>query len=186
MFINAETSSAEQLLPSSRWYAIYTKHQHEKKSAELLARKRIEVYLPLYDCVRQWQDRRKKLEVPLFPGYVFVRSTLENRIDILRTPGVFFIVESAGRACSVPDRDVESMRTMSHSRAAIQPHPFLQGGDYVRIHRGPFTGVQGILTRVKGQHRIVLCVELLRKAVSVEIMASDAEKIEKPIAAGRG
>lgn len=179
MHLDASNSQYEVKPADPRWYAIYTKHHHEKKSADLLARKGIEAYLPLYRSVRQWQDRKKKLDVPLFPGYVFIRSTLENRTEILGTPGVFFIVASVGQSCWIPDQDIESMRTMTKSRALIEPHPFLRSGDYVRIRRGPLEGVQGILTRVKNQDRVVLCVELLRKAVSVEIVITDVEKMRE-------
>jgi len=173
---------------TARWYAVYTKHQHERKSADLLARKGIEVYLPLYRCVRQWQDRKKKLVLPLFPGYVFFRSTLSDRTEILGTPGVFFIVTSAGRACPIPDQDIHSLQTMTNSQAVIEPHPFLHSGDLVRIRRGPLAGVRGILTRLKNQDRLVLCVELLRKAVSVEVDVWDVEKIlasNSPVVATR-
>ncbi|HTR48139.1 MAG TPA: UpxY family transcription antiterminator [Verrucomicrobiae bacterium] len=167
-------------LGNPRWYAVYTKHQHEKKSADLLARKGLEVYLPLYESVRQWRDRKKTLNVPLFPGYVFLRSTLDNRLEILTTPGIFFIVATAGHACSLPDREIESMKTLTTSHAAIEPHPYLKSGDHVRIRRGPLAGVSGILTWVRNQHRVVLGVELLQKAVSVEVIASDLEKIGAP------
>lgn len=179
MYFDAGNARCEIKPTNQRWYALYTKHHHEKKSADLLARKGIEAYLPLYSSLRQWRDRRKRLEVPLFPGYVFIRSTLENRTEILGTPGVFFIVASGGQSCWIPDHDIESMQTMTKSRGLIEPHPFLRSGDYVRIHRGPLAGVRGILTRVKNQDRIVLCVELLRKAVSVEIVITDVERIRK-------
>ena len=173
----ATNSRYDESPESARWYAAYTKHQHERKCADLLTRRGVEVYLPLYRCVRQWQDRRKKLALPLFPGYVFFRSTLSNRIEILSTPGVFFIVASAGRASSIPDQDIHSLRTMTNSQAIIEPHPFLHSGDLVRIRRGPLAGVRGILTRLKNQDRLVLCVELLRKAVSVEVNVWDVEKM---------
>ena len=159
------------------WYALYTKHHHEKKSADFLVRKGLEAFLPLRHSIRQWQDRKKWLDVPLFPGYVFVRSTLENRAEILSAPGVFFIVGSGGKCCSIPDRDIESIRTMTKSRDSIEPHPFINSGEYVRIYRGPLAGVEGILTRVKNQDRVVVSVELLRKAISVEVVIADVERV---------
>jgi len=184
MHMDAASSKRERESEDRCWYAVYTKHHHEKKSADLLARKGLEVYLPLYRSLRQWRDRKKTLTIPLFPSYVFLRSASENRLEILSTPGVFFIVTSAGHACSIPDHDIESMRTITTSRASIAPHPFLQSGDCVRIRRGPLEGVRGILTLVKNQHRVVLCVEALRKAVSVEVAATDVERIGKPSGAG--
>jgi transcription antitermination factor NusG len=177
MYLDASNLKLEKDSADARWYAVYTKHQHEKKAADLLTRKGVEVYLPFHHSVRQWQDRKKTLALPLFPGYVFLRSTLENKAEILSTPGLFFIVESAGHACSIPDHEIESLRTITSSQALIEAHPFLHSGDYVWIQRGPLAGVRGILTRVKNQNRVVLCVELLRKAVSVEIDVADVEKI---------
>lgn len=170
-------AEAEQWPAGARWYAVYTKHQHEKKCADLLLRKSVEAYLPLYESVRRWQDRKKIVALPLFPSYIFVRSTLEMRLEILSTPGVFFIVGVAGRACPIPDQDVESMRTMTGSRAKIEPHPFLKSGETVRIFRGPLSGVQGILSRVNNKDRVVLCVEPLQRAVSVEVDVADVEKL---------
>jgi transcription antitermination factor NusG len=177
---NPEAAEGEQWPAGARWYAVYTKHQHEKKCADLLVRKSVETYLPLYQSVRRWQDRKKLIALPLFPSYVFVRSTLETRSEILSTPGVFFIVGVAGRACAIPDQDVESMRTMTTSRARIEPHPFLKSGEHVRIFRGPLTGVHGILSRANNKDRVVLCVEPLQKAVSVEVDMADVEKVSGP------
>lgn len=162
------------------WHAIYAKHHHEKKSAAVLSRKGFDVYLPLYSSLRSWRDRKKRVELPLFPGYLFLRSDLADRLEILKTPGVFFIVASAGRVCAIPDEDIASMRALTRSPAAIEPHPFLTSGDYVCVHSGPLTGFRGILTRVKNQHRVVLCVDLLRKAVSVEIDIKDVGPASRP------
>ena len=177
----SETASADV-----HWYAIYTKHQHEKKSADILSRKGFEVYLPLYSSLRLWRDRKKKLQVPLFPGYIFLRSHLNARNDILRTPGVFFIVGSAGRVCPIPDEDIESMRTITKSSASIEAHPFLRSGKYVVVQAGALAGLRGILTRVKNHHRVVVCVDVLRKAVSVEIDIRDVELLPTPMSSTAG
>lgn len=163
----------------ARWYAAYTKHQHEKKCADLLAQKGIESYLPLYHSLRQWRDRRKRLTLPLFPGYVFFRSTMNTRLEVLSTPGVFFIVESAGRACPIPEHEIESIRILTNSEAVIEPHAYLNPGDSVQVRCGPLTGVCGILTRIKNRYRVVICVELLRQGVSVEVDLADVEKMPR-------
>lgn len=169
-----------------RWYAVYTKHQHEKKCADLLKQKSIEVYVPLYRSTRRWQDRKKVLSLPLFPSYVFLRSNLEGRLSILNTPGVFFIVGNARGACPVADADIASMQAMTKSRLPIEPHPVLQSGDRVRIWRGPLVGVQGILTRVNNQDRLVLSIEPLQRAVSVEVNVADVEMADRESGAFRG
>src|SRR5271169_1174246 len=92
------------------WYAIYTKHQHEKTATELLRRKDFQVLLPLYSTVRRWKDRNKTVVLPLFPCYLFVRSNLSRKLDILQTPGVFWVVERAGRAFPVPEAEIEAVK----------------------------------------------------------------------------
>lgn len=173
----ASPSTDSSVIQARRWYAIYTKHQHEKKCADLLRQKSIEVFLPLYESVRRWQDRKKVLSLPLFPSYVFLRSNLEARLNILNTPGVFFIVGNARGACPIADADIESMRAIIGSRLPVESHPVLQSGDPVRIRRGPLAGIQGILTRVNNQDRLVLSVEPLRRAISVEVNVADVEKL---------
>lgn len=166
-----------ELRIQTAWFAVYTKHQHERKSAELLERKGFEVFLPLYKSVAQWTDRRKTLLQPLFPSYVFLRTTMESKAEIVRTPGVFFLVESAGHACRIPELEIESIRTLIRSKAHLAPHPYLERGDRVRILAGPLAGLVGILTRVKNQYRVVLSVEALRKGVSVEIDIASVERL---------
>lgn len=175
MQLEAISAESRSTPCEDRWYAVYTKHQHEKKCADLLKQKSIEVYLPLYQSTRRWQDRKKVLSLPLFPSYVFLRSNLQARLNILNTPGVFFIVGNALGACPVADADIESMQAMTKSRLPIEPHPVLQSGDRVRIWRGPLAGVQGILVRLNNQDRLVLSIEPLQRAVSVEVNIADVE-----------
>jgi transcription antitermination factor NusG len=161
---------------SSQWFAAYTKHQHEKVCADLLMRKSIEVYLPLYQSVRRWRDRKKTISLPLFPSYVFFRSVTGNRLEILNTPGVFFIVGNALGACPIAEEDIESMRLMTTSGLGAEPHPYLKSGERVRIKSGPLAGLQGLLVRVNNQSRVVVSVEPLKQAVSVEVGLGDIER----------
>jgi transcription antitermination factor NusG len=157
----------EQSGPAS-WFAAYTKHQHEKRAADLLAKKGIETFLPTYRDVRRWNDRMKTLILPLFPCYLFVRTLVDQKLDILKTPGIFHIVESDGKACMIPDEEIAALQRLVLNES-IQPHAFLNSGDRVRIVRGALTGIEGILVRVKNQHRVVVSIELLRKSLAVEI-----------------
>jgi transcription antitermination factor NusG len=171
------------------WYAIYVKHQHEKKAADLLARKGFEILLPIYRSVRRWKDRNKTIFLPLFPCYLFVRTDLSRKIDILRTAGVFQLVESGGCACPIPECDIEAIKRVVHSPAQIAPHPFLRNGERVRVRHGPLEGVEGILTRFKNQHRVVMTVEPLQKAFAVEIDLAAVEPFAHPpdlLFGGRG
>jgi transcription antitermination factor NusG len=158
------------------WYAIYTRHQHEKRAAELLARKGFEVLLPLYQEAHQWKDRTQTVTLPVFPSYVFLRASLERKIDVLRTPGVCWFVGHGGRASCVSEPEINAIRIIAQRPCSIEPHPFLELGDRVIVKSGPFSGVEGILTRVKNQYRVVVSVELLQKAVAVEVDARSVRR----------
>jgi transcription antitermination factor NusG len=164
-------------VPKDAWYAIYTKHQHEKSAADLLARKGFETLLPLYRLIRRWKDRDKSVLSPLFPCYVFVRTDLARKVDILRTPGVFWLVESGGCACQIPEADVEEINKIVQSPARIAPHPYLKSGEWVRVRHGSLKGLEGILARFKNQYRVVVTVEPLRKSVAVEVDISAIEPL---------
>jgi transcription antitermination factor NusG len=159
------------------WYAIYAKHQHEKKTADLLVRKGFEILLPTYSSMRRWKDRNKTVFLPLFPCYLFVRTDLFRKVDILRTAGVFQLVESGGCACPIPESDVDAIKRIIGSPAQIAPHPFLRSGQRVRIRQGSLEGVEGVLTRFKNQHRVVITVEPLQKAFAVEVDLSAVEPV---------
>jgi transcription antitermination factor NusG len=159
------------------WWAIYTRHQHEKTIAESLSSTGVEVFLPLYKAVRQWKDRKKHLSLPLFPCYVFLRSDPERRVHVLSTPGVHSIIMVAGQPAAIPDVEVEAIRRAVDSPLRIEPHPFLRRGDWVRIKSGPLTDIEGILIRKKNSYRLILSAELLQKSISVEVDAFSVEPI---------
>jgi transcription antitermination factor NusG len=164
-FVNSERE--DQTVPVL-WFAVYTKHQHEKRVADLLLRKGMETFLPTHRDVRRWNDRLKTLILPLFPCYLFVRTVVDQKLDILKTPGIFHIVESDGKACAIPDEEIAALQRLVLNES-VQPHAFLNTGDRVRIVKGALSGIEGILVRVKNQHRVVVSIELLRKSVAVEI-----------------
>ena len=118
-----------------------------KVGAESLAGNGFEVFLPTYNVIRKWTDRKKQLSLPLFPCYVFVRSNFERRLRILRTPGVHFLVMFAGRPAPIPDSEMDAIRKAVESRLRVEPHPFLRCGDWVRVTSGPLADVEGILVR---------------------------------------
>lgn len=159
------------------WYAVYTKHHHERSACELLAGKGFEVFLPLYRAEHRWKDRTKVISLPVFPCYLFVQTGLERKLSILKTLGVFWLVEAGGRPCEVPYTEIEAIRKATRSSARIEPHGYLQGGDRVRVREGSLKGIEGILTRVKSRCRVVLSVHLLQKAVAVEVDYATVERI---------
>jgi transcription antitermination factor NusG len=159
--------------PRSPWSAVYTRHQHEKTIGEMLRAKGFEVFLPVYDSTRRWKDRRKVLSLPLFPCYVFVRGAHERRLQVLTTPGVHMIISRGERLETVPEEEIEAIRRTINGQLSVEPHPFLRCGERVRVVRGALEGVEGLLTRKKNLYRLVLSVNMLAQAVSVEIDALD-------------
>jgi transcription antitermination factor NusG len=162
-------------MDESSWWAVYTRHQHEKAVAQVLSSKGFEVFLPLYDSVRRWKDRNKTLSLPLFPCYVFVRGGLDRRLQIVTTPGIHTILYTGERIAFIPNDEIDSIRRVVDSPLLVEPHPFLRCGEKVRVTRGSLEGVVGVLVRKKSLFRLVLSVEMLAQSVSVEIDASDVE-----------
>jgi len=161
----------------SPWWALYARHQHEKVVAEMLTAKGFEVFLPVYESVRRWKDRRKLLSLPLFPGYVFVRGGLERRLHILTTPGVHMILSRGEQVATIPEDEIQAVRRTVDGNFRVEPHPFLKCGERVRVKRGSLQGVEGILIRKKNLYRLVLSVDMLAQSVGVEIDASDVEPV---------
>ena len=159
------------------WYALLTRHQHEKSVAFALSNKSHEVYLPLYRSVRRWQDRAKQLWLPLFPCYVFIRGGMDRQLQIVTTPGVLNVVGWAGRHAVVPQAQLDAVRQIIHSCLTVETHPYLQCGDRVRVKTGPLMGLEGILTRIKGVARLVISMEMLGQSAAVEIDISNVERI---------
>lgn len=155
------------------WCAVYTRHQHEKTVAEVLQVKGFEVFLPLYESIRRWKDRKKLLSIPLFPGYVFVRGAIEQRLPVLTTPGVHMILSRGERVATIPEEEIEAIRRTIAGQFRIEPHPFLHCGERVRVIRGSLEGVEGVLTRKKNLCRLVLSVQMVAQSVAVEIDALD-------------
>ncbi len=160
-----------------RWYVAHTSANHEKRVTQQLLERSVENFLPLYDSVRRWKDRRMKLQLPLFPGYVFVRLPLRDRLKVLQVPGVARLISFNGRPAALPDHEVEALRAGLATQLRAEPHPYLTVGRHVRVKRGPLEGVEGILIRKKSILRLVLSVDLIMRSASVEVDASDLEGI---------
>lgn len=160
-----------------RWFAAYTCPNHEKRVAALLRARAVEHFLPLYSSLRRWKDRRVELELPLFPGYIFVRLALGERLQVLAVPGVVRLIGFSGQPYPLPDGEVENLRSGIRSGLRIRPHPYLSVGARVRIKRGPLGGAEGILIRRKNTYRLVLSLEQIARSASVEVDAADVEPI---------
>jgi transcription antitermination factor NusG len=159
------------------WFAVCTRHQHEKTAARSLEYREFEVFLPLYQARHRWKDRVKEVTLPLFPGYLFVREEFKRWLAILTTPGVSSIVSCGGRPAAIPFSEIEGVKRVVESTLRVEPHPFLKSGDWVRVTYGPIAGVEGILVRKKNGARLVLSVEMLGKSAAVEVEATDVERI---------
>jgi transcription antitermination factor NusG len=165
---------------SAEWYAIYTRHQHEKSVAHILSTNGLEIFLPLYTAVHRWKDRNKELSLPLFPCYVFLRGGLERRWQILATPGVHALVGAAGHPSSIPQTEIDAVRQIVERSSQVEPYPFLKCGDWVRIKCGPLEGIEGILVRRKNLFRLILSVSMLQKSVAVEVDSTMVERVGHP------
>jgi transcription termination/antitermination protein NusG len=171
------TTGVSQPQGERRWFAVYTCAKHERRVEEQFAQRDIESFLPLYDSVRRWKDRRTRLKLPIFPGYVFVRIILADRLRVLQTPSVVRLVSFNGQPYPVPEHDIEVLRSGTANALRIQPHPYLTVGLRVRIVRGPLGGAQGILVRKKNIYRVVLSLDLIARSASVEVDSGDIERV---------
>ncbi len=179
--VNATSSTHCPGLPSSYWeplwYAAYTSANHEKRVAEQLTRRSVEHFLPLYETVRRWKDRRVHLHRPLFPGYVLVRLALHDRLQVLQVPGVAKFVGFNGTPTALPQEEIETLRASLRSGIRAEPHPYLAAGCLVRVKSGPLAGMEGILGRKKNSARFVISLDLIMRSVAVEVDGADLELV---------
>jgi transcription antitermination factor NusG len=162
----------------THWYAVYTCANHEKRIAAQFDERSIENFLPLYETVRRWKDRRMRIALPLFPGYIFVRHPLRKRLDILQVPGVVRLVGFNNIAAPLPIEDIETLRNGLKRSYNAEPHPYLTMGRRVRIVHGPFEGLEGILLRRKGNLRVVLSIHLIMRSVAVDVDLADVQVLQ--------
>ena len=161
----------------ARWYVVSTCANHEKRVAGQLGDRTVEHFLPLYDSVRRWKDRRMQLQLPLFPGYVFVHLALRDRLRVLEIPSVVRLVGFGGPPVALPDQEMEAMRVSLTSQLRAEPHPYLTVGRRVRVVGGPLAGLEGIVVRKKKQLRFVISLDLILRSVSVEMDAADLRSL---------
>src|SRR5271154_6067614 len=151
------------------WFALQVRTRNEAGVAEQLSGRGYERFLPLYKVRKRWSDRIKEVDAPLFPGYLFCRFDPQDRLPILKTPGVMQIVGFKNGPVAVDESEIQALQTIVAAGAPHQPWPFLTAGDRVRIESGPLLGLEGILTEVRRSHRLILSVTLLQRSVAVEI-----------------
>ena len=159
----------------ANWYALYTAPRHEKSVADQINRRGISCFLPLYRSMRRWKDRRKELAMVLFPGYVFVRVALEDRLQVLQLPGAVRLVTFNGRPAAMPEQEIELLRSRLSGTDVMEPHPYLRVGRRIRVRRGPLQGLEGIIVRMKDRSRLVFSIDLIMRSVAVEVDEDDVE-----------
>jgi transcription antitermination factor NusG len=151
------------------WYVLRVKARHERLAGEELEIKGYEQLVPTYTERRKWSDRVQSIRVPLFPGYVFCRLGYEQRLHVLRTEGVKSILSFGNVPAVVADDEIAAVRSIAESGLPAHPWPYLHSGDYVVVRHGPLAGVSGVLVCEKTLCRVVVNVEILQRAVSVEL-----------------
>jgi transcriptional antiterminator NusG len=165
------------------WYALYVQVNHEKEVVKRLEQKEVGCFLPLMETWSKRRDRRKKIQLPMFPGYVFVHALLDSdvHLTVVKTPGALSLLHNSQGPLSIPSYQIENLRTMIRSVQTIEIHPYLKQGDWVHVVRGPLAGCTGILIRVdphKG--RLIVSVDIIKKSVSVELDLEDVEPSLRP------
>ena len=165
---------------SFNWFALQIRSRWEGTTAGLLRGKGLETLLPTYTTKRKWSDRFKVVEAPLFPGYVFCRFDVHNRLPVLITPGVISVVGRGKTPVAVDGAEILSIQAAIESGIHMEPWPYVEIGERVRIKDDVLDGMEGILTNFKGSHRVVISVTLLRRSVALEIDRSRITPLGSP------
>lgn len=165
---------------SSDWFVLTVKPQHERPVAHALAARGFEAFLPYYLAERRWSDRVKKVQVPLFPGYVFGQFELNRRPEMCTIPGYRSIVSFGGKPTPVDLQEIERIRRIVQADGLFEPHPFLKIGQSVRVTRGPLTGIEGILTQTSNSYRVVVNITILQRSVAVTLDPATVAPLSEP------
>lgn len=159
------------------WFAVQTRHHHEKRIAERLNLAEMETFLPVHRAVHRWKNGvNKRLDLPLFPCYLFTRIKAAQRLRLLREPGIIAIAASNTSPTPIDDAEISMLKLVAENVKA-QPHPYLALGQRVRITSGPLTGMEGILMRKKQELRVVISIEIIMRSITVEISEFEIEPV---------
>jgi transcription antitermination factor NusG len=162
------------------WFAVRVKSNYEKPVSAILRGKGFEEFLPTYRARRQWSDRVKVLDLPLFPGYLFCRIDLSKRLPLLTTPGFLYLVGKGMTPEPVDEAEVMAIRSVVRSGLPALPWPTLVVGQKVRLERGPLRGIEGIVAKIADQHRIYVNATLLQRSVSVQVDSDWVSTMDGP------
>jgi transcription termination/antitermination protein NusG len=161
------------------WFAVQTRPRHEKRVSTGLREKGISCFLPLHRAKRQWSDRQKWVDLPLFSHYVFVNiaATTESRVRVLQTSGVVQFVGTSYYGTPIPDEQIENLRSMVRQGIPLTPHEFLRVGERVRICGGALNGIEGVLVSIRNDKSLVVSVDLIHKSVAIRIDGFEVERV---------
>lgn len=154
---------------SNPWYGLQVRPRFEKQVHAVLSAKGFNSFLPLRVRNSRWSDRNKRTEIPLFPGYVFCQLDVENRLPILVTPGVQFIVGVGKQPSPIAEHEIAALQVVVQSQLDTQPCGYIAAGEKVRVEDGPLKGLEGLVTRCTNGRRVVVSISLLQRSVAVEI-----------------
>jgi transcription antitermination factor NusG len=176
--MNAHTGLAE--CGQSNWYVLMVRSNHEKRIAQGLDSRGIEHFLPCYHSVRQWKDRRVALELPLFPGYLFVRLPLDERLRVLTIPHVFSLVGTGNSHSTIAEEEIDSIRR-GIAHGSVEPYPYLRVGEQVVVTQGPMCGITGILIRQQSSTRVVVSVQSITRSFIVDVDAGSVQPLRSAL-----
>ena len=163
-----------------QWYAVYVRSRHEKKVCQLFEKMGIESSLPLIKITRKWSDRKKKVEIPLFRGYVFVKIDVgRDKLNILQTNGVVKFIGIKKKPSRIPDEEIRWIHMMVEESDTVKNEKEIPVGQKIRVSAGPFKGVEGIVARTGNQSRLVIVIESIMHAVSIDLNPNYLDEIKK-------
>ena len=161
------------------WFAVHARSRHEKQVDSLLKEKCIDSFLPVIKTLSRRRDRRSFVDLPLFPGYLFVNIPLDNVFDVISTRGVVRIIGTDPfTPTPIPDKQVNDIKILVNSNVKLDPYKYLQSGTKIRVKAGPLMGIEGILLKRKANYRVVVSVDLLQRATAAEVCIADIEPID--------
>ena len=174
--LRADEAGAGDTAPAERgWYACYTRARHEKQVDRLLQERGFGTFLPLIPRVSQWKDRKKTVDWPLFPSYVFGRFCVEETALVLRTPGLTGVVRANGRPARIDEDELENVRRFARVLAGgnveVERRPYLAEGDVVEVTEGPFQGIRGIVVEHRNRRRVLIGLKAIGQALEINIDA---------------
>jgi transcription antitermination factor NusG len=174
-----ETAHGNEAAANPAWFAVQTRSKHEKMVSHHLSMRGVSNYLPTVHEVHRWSDRRKKLELPLFPGYVFVQIAAQNerRVEVLRTPGIVRFVGSSPEGAQIPDVQIEFIRKLISENVPWASHPFLKSGQRIRIRGGALDQVEGIFLKRNNEGTLIVSIDAIQRSLAVSIQGYDVEVV---------